>query len=391
MQRSSMRRVAAALGIATPIVAAAIYLHPGTAQAAYAVRSLRGLQPVGLIVAVTLNGLSMLISGFLWSRLLQCLGHRLPLRVGIAAYLAAGLASYAANVVGSAAGSALLLGRYGLSRQRATLLALLANLLGFCGMVLWAPMSLFVLGHMGASAGAVPLGRPSIGAAGALLTFFAVVLIAFKAFAALLAADNALVRRLRNKVRLTGSPIRGRSLLLLIPVSAASWLVGALALYALLEALSPGASLNPGTVIGALALANVLGSLAFFVPAGVGVREGALVTLLMHSTGLPVAECVAATLSMRALDLGTKLALMLVIGASIAVRRTARRGTLARPLRLAPGGRIAPGHGAMLGRGARPDPQLHLGMACAEPDRLAVAGRGAAFGQPVPSHGRRAA
>jgi hypothetical protein len=87
----------------------------------------------------------MLISGALWSRLLLCLGHKLPLRVGLAAFLGAGLASYAVSVVGSAAGSSMVLGRHGLSLHRATLVALIANRLGFCGVLVWAPMGLFLL------------------------------------------------------------------------------------------------------------------------------------------------------------------------------------------------------------------------------------------------------
>jgi uncharacterized membrane protein YbhN (UPF0104 family) len=308
-----------------PIVAAAIFLHSGTTQLMHGVRSLHGVQPVTLVVAAALSVLSMLISGVLWSCLLRCLGHRLPLHVGLAAYLAAGLAGYALNMVGSAAGSALLLGHYGLSRQRAALQLLLANALGFCGMFLWAPMGLFALGRAGAIAGAaVAPGPHGVATVGTLLALFAAMLLALKAFTALLSSDNALVRRLKGaQVCPTRSNIRVRSLLVPLSLSATSWLVGALALYALLDALGPRASLSPGPVIGSLALANILSSMAFFLPAGIGVRDGALVTLLMHSTGLPVAECAAAALAIRALDLGIKMVLMFVVLVSIAIRRAA--------------------------------------------------------------------
>ncbi len=321
MQRISMQRLAAGLSIAAP-VAAGLYLHPGAAQVMHSVRALHGPQPTGLLVAVALSALSMLISGALWSRLLLCLGHKLPLRVGLAAFLGAGLASYAASVVGSAAGSSMVLGRHGLSLHRATLVALIANTLGFCGVLLWAPMGLFLLAHSGASTGSASLAQHNVVAVGALLlALVAGMLAGRKALTAVLAADNSLVRRLvGRKAGLKQSAIRVRALVLLVPWSATSWLVGALALYALLNALSPKVSLNPATVIGALALANILSSVAFFVPAGVGVRDSALITLLAHGTGLPVAECAAAAISVRVLDLGTKLSLMLVIGASVALR-----------------------------------------------------------------------
>jgi hypothetical protein len=198
MQRSSIPRVIAGLGLATPIVAAAIYLHRGTTQLTHGMRSLRGWQPLALVVAATLSALSMLISGALWSRLLRCLGHSLPLHVGLAAYLAAGLAGYALNVVGSAAGSAMLLGHYGLSRQRAALLLLLANALGFCDMLLWTPMSLFALGHVGAIAWAAHLGPHDVATVGLLLALIAAMLLALKVCTALLSSDNALVRRLKG-------------------------------------------------------------------------------------------------------------------------------------------------------------------------------------------------
>jgi glycosyltransferase 2 family protein len=321
LSRDTMQRVAAGLSVVA-LAAAVLHLHAGLAQVLHGMRSLHGLQPTGLVVALALSALSMLISGALWSRLLLCLGHKLPLRVGLAAYLGAGLASYVVNVAGSAAGSAVLLGRHGISVQRATLLALLANTLGFCGMLLWAPMGLFLLADTGASVGPTLFGQHSVVAVGALLAALVLGMLAvLKVLTAVLSADNTVVRRLvGKKVGVTGSAIRVRPLLMLVPWSAASWLVGAIALYALLDALSPKASLNPGTVIGALALANILGSLAFFVPAGVGVRDGALVTLLAHGTGLPVAECTAAAIGMRALDLGTKLSMMMAIGAGVALR-----------------------------------------------------------------------
>ncbi len=321
MRQKSTQRLATGLSLIGLVV---VLLHQpaGPVQLLRSVHSLHRMQAASLLVALLLSVLSMLISGALWSRLLLCLGHTLSPRVGLAAFLSAGLASYLVNLAGSAAGSAVVLRHHGLGPQRAALLALLANTLGFCGMLVWAPLGLVSFGHTGVGVELPLLGQPGLAVVSVLLVaLLAGMLAVLKALTSALTADNALVRRLvGTKGGPTGPSIRFRPLVLLVPWSAISWLAGALALYALLDALSPRASLNLGTVIGALALASTLGSLAFFVPAGVGVRDGALVTLLAHGTGLPVAECAAAAIGVRALDLGTKLGLLLVIGGSVALR-----------------------------------------------------------------------
>jgi hypothetical protein len=74
--------------------------------------------------------------------------------------------------------------------------------------------------------------------------------------------------------------------------------------------MSPGIGLNVGAVVGSAALASTLGSLAFFVPEGLGVSDSTLVILLTHATGLPPTTCVAAALAVRTLDPITKLSLL---------------------------------------------------------------------------------
>jgi hypothetical protein len=85
------------------------------------------------------------------------------------------------------------------------------------------------------------------------------------------------------------------------------------ALYITLAALAPQAGLNPGLVVGAAALSATLGSLAVVVPEGVGVSEGVLAAILIHATALPLADCLAASVAMRALDLLTKAGLLGVV------------------------------------------------------------------------------
>ena len=72
--------------------------------------------------------------------------------------------------------------------------------------------------------------------------------------------------------------------------------------------------------------AHASGSLAFFAPEGVGVKDGALVALLAHATGLPMTTCMAAALAVRALDPVTKLSLLgvLALRADVVMARLLR-------------------------------------------------------------------
>ena len=77
-----------------------------------------------------------------------------------------------------------------------------------------------------------------------------------------------------------------------------------------------GATLPLGSVVGAAVVAAALGSLAFFAPEGVGVKDGVLVALLTHAAGLSLATGMAAALAVRALDPLTKLGLLGLLGAT---------------------------------------------------------------------------
>jgi hypothetical protein len=107
--------------------------------------------------------------------------------------------------------------------------------------------------------------------------------------------------------------VQGRHLLSLVPVAAASWIAGVAALYVILRAMRPDLGLGIGVVIGAAALASTIGSLAVVVPEGIGVSEGVLTGVLVHATTLPLADCMAAALAMRALDPLTKLSLLGIV------------------------------------------------------------------------------
>src|SRR5690242_13305700 len=137
---SAMRRTVrliAAIGIAVAAALATLYRWGGLDRLEQVVSPLGRVGPRMLVLAVALNVLAMLLSGVLWSRLLACLGHPLPARVGLAAYLSAGLAGYMVNVAGPIVGSAVSLRRHGVCPGRAALLTFLANALGLCGVLVW--------------------------------------------------------------------------------------------------------------------------------------------------------------------------------------------------------------------------------------------------------------
>jgi uncharacterized membrane protein YbhN (UPF0104 family) len=326
--------------------ASALAVSGAGQQAAQMIAVLGGLGPSTIGMALVLSTLSALLSGMVWWRLLRRLGYLTPFRTALTAYLSAGLAGYVVNIAGPALGSAMILRRHGVTPGRATLLTLIANALGFSGILVWAPVGLLLLSRPG-MAGVLPLlGQLAVPAIAVILAVLAVAMfLVIHALTTVAGSRNRLARLLLGHARTTedGMPsaLRSRQVFALVPYSALSWVVGAGALYVVLLALNHGAPIDLGTVIGAAVLAAALGSLAFFAPEGVGVKDGALVVLLARATGLPITTLVAATLAVRALDPVTKLSLLgvlaltanravarLSVGAATWLRRGSIRGWL---------------------------------------------------------------
>lgn len=315
MQRRLVRRIALA-GAAMVLVAILLHLTGTGAQAVRTIRVLGRLRPETISVALALSILSALLSGVIWWRLIARLGFAVPYRAALLAYVSAGLGGYIVNAAGPAVGCAVSLRKHGVGTGRAVLLTLMANALGFCGVLVWAPVGLLLLSRTGMDRALPILGRHGPAAAAWLLVGIAVaMLVVLRALAGASGTGNRLVRRLLGRVHGDdhAPDLRCRHLLGLVPWSAGSWLAGALPLYVLLMALRPGADFTLGDVVGSAVLATALGSLAFFVPEGVGVSDGALVALLAHATGLPVATCAAAAIALRALDPLTKLSLFFAL------------------------------------------------------------------------------
>ena len=282
--------------------------------------------PALLLLALAFTVLSQTISGAIWARLLLRLGHRVSARVGHSAFLTAGLGGYIVNGAGPAVGCAMILKRHGICPTRALLLSVMGNALGFSGVLVWAPVGLLLLSRTGMDKALPLLGHYGpFAALVALLALSVVMLVVLHALAAAPRAGNALVHRLlgarwTEQLEASTAPavhLRVSKLLALVPWAAAAWLANTLSLYVLVHALDPGTHAHLSDIVGSAALASALGSLAFFVPDGVGVRDGALVALLSHSTGLPVATCAAAALLMRAYDPVCKLSLLLILASGI--------------------------------------------------------------------------
>jgi glycosyltransferase 2 family protein len=302
--------------VGAAVVLLSVFFARGmAAQAGTMVGALSRLQPDMIGIAALLSIVGILLSGVEWWRLIRLLGYKVTYRAALTAYLSAGLAGYVVNSVGPAIGTAVSLRGHGVSPGRAALLTIMANALGFCGILVWAPIGIVLLSQTGMDR-TLPMIGPYGPAAAALVQIVAatVMVLVIHGLASVAGSRNRFARRLLGRVPTSQDdsplPLKGRQILGLVPWSALSWLGGVGALYVVLAAMSPGIGLNVGAVVGSAALASTLGSLAFFVPEGLGVSDSTLVILLTHATGLPPTTCVAAALAVRTLDPITKLSLL---------------------------------------------------------------------------------
>jgi len=311
---------------AAGVVAALLALHWSVVALALSasmggIVAVAGMRPEAIVEALGLTVLAILINGMVWSRLLKRVGYPLGEMVGLRTFLSSDLAGFVANVPGSAIGCAVSLRRHGVCPGRAALLSLIANVLGLCSILVWIPVGLLLLSRDGMAQALPFLGHHTMLAAVGLLIGTAIgSVVALQALATAGSLGNRLARRLLRRAPTISpgtTPIRLHHLLGLIPLAAISWLAGAVALYPVLSALAPDTAINLGDLVGSAALAALLGSLAFFVPSGVGVRDGALVALLMHSTGLPLATCTEAAIVIRAIDPVTKAAMLFLLATGL--------------------------------------------------------------------------
>lgn len=280
-----------------------------------ALRAASRVGPSALGLTLSLTVVSMLISGLVWTRVLACLGHRTGVQLGITLYAATGLAAYLGSGAGAAGECILLLRRHGVCAGRAVLLLALASLIGFLGCVVWAPCGLALL-VAPAARGALP----ALGPHGPLAVIIATALCGVGALAVL-----ALVTRcpgecsrwpvIRLLVGPSSPPVRLslRYLLGLIPIAAIGWVVGAVPLWVLVRAIAPGSAVSLPAAIGMQSVAAVIGSVAFFLPNGLGARDGAILGLLVAVAGVPIPAAAAAVVLARLSDPVSKALILVVL------------------------------------------------------------------------------
>jgi dolichol-phosphate mannosyltransferase len=102
--------------------------------------------------------------------------------------------------------------------------------------------------------------------------------------------------RLKARGIETAGPLRGRTLALMVALDAAGWIATGLGAWALARALGATAGLDAFLLLGAFALAWLLGVLVPLAPGGLGLREGSLVFSLGAAIGAGPATALALAL-----------------------------------------------------------------------------------------------
>jgi glycosyltransferase 2 family protein len=262
--------------------------------------------PALLALSLALAVLVNLMHAMLWRQILIDLGIARP-TVGatLRVYFLASLGRYLPGKVWQLAGLAVLAGREGMPPGRATAAAVLGQFgflttgLLFLGITL--PEWPAAIGA--ADNGAVPVGLPlAVGAA---------LLIAGGAMIWLLVATPlghgfrervgaALGDRAGDRLRVAFSladGVRPRDAATWAGGYALSWLLLGTAFVLFVAAFSPEAAASPRYLAGTVAAAYLVGYLFVLVPAGIGVREGAMLLLLQQVMPQPGAALVVSVLS----------------------------------------------------------------------------------------------
>ena len=232
-----------------------------------------------LALSIALLVGAFVISAWLWSRVLLAIGGPpVPVAQGAAITLVANLGRYVPGKVLQIAGLALMARRAGISGVHATSAALIAQMLHLTGAVVvgaWVVQGTGPGGPWGLAAG---LG-------------VAVALCAFLYFGGAKALLGRILRRFGHDDDLPDS--LGRRLLLWLPGYVLNWLLLGAAFACLAHGL--GLPIPLVTATTAFAAAYFLGYVAFFSPAGLGIRESTLAGMLAPvPLGLEAAVVLAA-------------------------------------------------------------------------------------------------
>ena len=123
----------------------------------------------------------------------------------------------------------------------------------------------------------------------------------------------------------TAGPLRGRTLALMVALDAAGWVATGLGAWALARALGASAGLDAPLLLGAFALAWLLGVLVPLAPGGLGLREASLILTLGAAIG--AAPATALALALRLVSFAGELVAIAI--AELAAVGLARRATTA--------------------------------------------------------------
>lgn len=283
--------------------------------------------PTALILTLAVTVASMCLSGIVWARVLRCLGYPVPISLGLTTYAATGLAAYLGAGVGAFGQCMVLLHRHGVCARSAAMLVTIATLICFCGSMIWAPLgaallaapaAIQVLPALGGHARLIALIVMAVCAAGAVGVLWLITLTT-RAGAqwriARFAVDSS-VPLLRLKLH---------SLLALIPIAGLAWLIGALPLWLLVHSAEPTAAVTLPTAIAVQSLACLIGGMAFFLPNGLGARDGAIVALLVGVSGVPLPLAASVAALLRLSDPVAKALLLLGIAGMTRLAARAER------------------------------------------------------------------
>ena len=254
---------------------------------------------------------------FLWRRIMRDLDIGRPdARTTIRIYFVANLGRYLPGKFWALAGFAVLSREAGLAAGPATAAALIGQF-GFLatGLLLLA----LLLPEWGGGLPAI-LGGGALAAAAAGLWILVATPLGHGARERIrILAGNRLGSRLATVLELA-ERIRPRAALLWLAGYGFSWILLGMAFTIFCIAFVPGAASAPRPLAGALAASYLAGYIAL-VPAGLGVREAALATLLSTVAQVPVAAAVVIALASR---IWFSLAELLPIAALPLLRRRAQ-------------------------------------------------------------------
>jgi len=215
-------------------------------------------------------------TGYLWGRIVAGLGGpRLPVAVSIRLFMIANLGRYVPGKLWQIAGLAALARTRGVPATTAAASAVLGQGIALASATLVGLGAVWTLADGAGWRWAVPLVLFGTMIAGLFPPVF----------------DAVCARWFRLAKTQPPEALRSRDAIGWLAIGLASWLVYATAFWLLVRSFGLDAAFLP--TASAFAAAYVLGYVMVFAPAGIGVREGALVALLSPQIGAAAAGAVA--------------------------------------------------------------------------------------------------